>query len=242
MEDENIRSKEKAKKRMEGWTKFQNFIIDKGIWARLSRKAKALYPVLLSHAHYATRVGCLTVPTLKRETGLSKEDIPEARKELVDKGLIKIWRKGYLNFFQILDIYPQNMDTYPLEEVSIRKRRTHIPRNKTNGRFTSPQNTDNGSPQNTDAYLCPQNTDTKENKEYYKENGLEGSSSACPKSQASPSVDQLQSFKTGLVIEDQEQTRALLKNKSFEESIGFLEGQGLTHRQAYNTMLELRAT
>ena len=244
MEEENIRSEEKAKKRIEGWTKFQNFIIDKGIWAGLSRKAKALYPVLLSHAHYITRVGCLSVDTIKRETGLSKGDIPEARKELVDKGLIKIWRKGYLNFFQILDkdMYRQNTDTYPLEEVSIRKIRTHIPRNKANGRFASPQNTDNESPQDPDTYPYPQNTDTKENIEYYKENRLEGSASACLKSQASPSLDQIQNIKTGLVMEDPKQTRALLKNKNFNESMEVLCGRGSTRREAYNTILELRAT
>ena len=235
---------DKIQKWINGFTSIPNWIIETGIWAKLSPKAKSLYIPLRSHANYTIRVGCLTIPKLKEEVGLSKGYIPEAKKELEDKGLIKTWRKGFMWFYKVVDIkpegkYPQYADTYPSEGVSIRKTRTHTLRQKGNGRFTCPQNTDTVIPQNTDTYHCPHNTDTKENQEYNKDN-REGSSSACLNSQASPSFKNQENPKNELVRKNQEQIRALLKNKGVEESMGVLCGQGLTHSEAYNTILEFR--
>jgi len=235
----------KIQKWVNGFTTIPNWVIETGIWAKLSPKAKSLYIPLRSHANYTTRVGCLTIPKLKEEVGLSKGYIPEAKKELEDRGLIKTWRKGFMWFYKVLDNkpegkYPHYMDTYSPEEISIRKRRTHTPRQKGSGRFTCPQNTDNESPQNTDTYHCPQNTDTKENQEYYKDNSMAGSASACPKSQASPALDQPQNLKNGFIRENKEQIRALLKNKGFDEVIVVLCKQGLTRSEAYNAILGVR--
>lgn len=49
--------------------------------------------------------------------------------------------------------------------------------------------------------------------------------------------------KDRLVMKDQEQIKELLKDKDFNEAMEVLCGSvGLTHSEAYNTMLELRAT
>jgi len=80
----------------------------------------------------------------------------------------------------------------------------------------------------------------KEVKEEVKKELSEGSASACFESQPSPSLNQTQNHENRLVSENQEKIRALFKNKGSEAVLGILCGQGLTHSEAYNIILELR--
>jgi DNA-binding transcriptional regulator YhcF (GntR family) len=84
---------EKTLKRTGGWAKIPNFIIDTGIWAKLNPNAKAVYIVILSHAHYQTGVCSPNRETVAKEAGINVDGFFKARQELEEEGLIQTWRR-----------------------------------------------------------------------------------------------------------------------------------------------------
>jgi DNA-binding transcriptional regulator YhcF (GntR family) len=67
-------------------------IVDLGIWAKLSPKAKAVYIVLLRYAGYKNREAFPSVLTIAKAAGLNPKNVSRATAELVIHGLIKKWR------------------------------------------------------------------------------------------------------------------------------------------------------
>ena len=69
--------------------KFMHDIIDAGIWSRLSNASRALYPVLCSFTNEQFSFVWPATNELLRLTGFkTKKPLQQARKELVDAGLI----------------------------------------------------------------------------------------------------------------------------------------------------------
>lgn len=68
-------------------------IVDSGLWANLSYKARSVYVVLLRYASWNTGVCMPTQKTIANLSGIYRSSIPMATKELEIKGLIKVWMK-----------------------------------------------------------------------------------------------------------------------------------------------------
>ena len=151
------------------FSKFYHEIIKNGLWARLSNPAIQIYGVILIYAHYKTGWSYPTVKTLSLLSGVNKNLISRAIRELEHVGLIrksKIRKKSYFrNGYQIIPhpaIFPH------LLPVKIKKRKS--PLKGKDGRFKSvPSNMDSDIPLNIDTPVpsfvdsdtCPLNVDKK---------------------------------------------------------------------------------
>lgn len=110
---------------------FFHQVIDSGIWAKLSPKAKAVYPVLLRHAHYITRNASPSNGTISIKGNISQGNISSATDELVEAGLLKKWRKGWKVFYHLFtkeditlesaELYLKRKDTLPRKTVTYQR-------------------------------------------------------------------------------------------------------------------------
>jgi DnaD/phage-associated family protein len=75
------------------WFPFQLGLIHSGLWASLSKKAAAIFPVICAFADFKTGQCYPSTATVARLSGVSKFRVLEAIEELSRKGLLKV-RKG----------------------------------------------------------------------------------------------------------------------------------------------------
>jgi len=151
------------------FSKFYHEIVRNGFLTGLSSSAIRVYLVLLVYANYETGWSYPTVKTISRLSGVDKNRISKATKELDSFGLITKSRAGkrfeYKNYYRIVKhpkglfgICPENTD-----------KRRQIFRGK-DGKFEPvPKNTDNdiplnmdqGFPRSMESCVHPQMTDKK---------------------------------------------------------------------------------
>ncbi len=245
MKQENIISEEKVQKRLNGFTMVPNFVIDLGHFAKLKQNASKVYLVICSHAHYDTRVCSPNRETLALKAGIELGGFFRAREELVNAGLIKTWRHKINSTWHYKVIMTEKEREEELGKVwtkSIGNKskkgniRSKSIQRDSKGKFTGRNQSILADPINSTINHQRTESTTKENTIISKYNSNGGSDSACLNSQSSP-------LKIGLVMKDQEQIKALVKDKDFNEAMEVLCGPvgGLTHSEAYNTMLDLRA-
>lgn len=151
------------------FSKLYHEIIRNGLWAMLSSPAIRVYGVLLTYAHYETGWSYPTVKTISQLSGINKNLVFRAIRELELIGLIEK-RKGerrfaFRNAYRIIahpEIYPH------LLPPETEKRKT--PLKGQDGRFTHspsivdnecPVLVDNGSPSTVDICTCPLVVDKK---------------------------------------------------------------------------------
>ncbi len=112
------------------WSKLFHIVVDSGVWAALSPKARAVYGVLLRHTDDATRVCWPGNVLIAQEAGIHPNLVPRATEELVQRRLVKKWRKDRKNFYHLypkvkledllpgkmeISTPPQKMGSSPLE-------------------------------------------------------------------------------------------------------------------------------
>jgi DNA-binding transcriptional MocR family regulator len=151
------------------FSKFYHEIVKSELLAELSSSAVRVYLVILVYAHYNTGWSYPSVKTLSRLSGVNKNLISRAIRELEHVGFIrksKIRKKSYFrNGYQVIPhpaIFPH------LLPVKIKKRKS--PLKGKDGRFKSvPSNMDNDIPLNMDTPVpsfvdsdtCPHLVDNK---------------------------------------------------------------------------------
>lgn len=122
-----------------GWSKLFHLVVDRGVWAQLSGKARAVYIVLHRHVDDVTRICWPSIELIAREAGIHVRNVSAALAELERWHLIKRWRKDRKNFYHLYpadklkDLLPQRMDV----SSSPRKMDVSPPRKRRNvlGRF-----------------------------------------------------------------------------------------------------------
>jgi predicted transcriptional regulator len=135
------------------FSKFPQTIVRSGLLTKLSNPAIRVYLVLLTHANYHTGLSFPTVKTISRLSGVSKNLISKALKELVTSGLIGKFKGSkkfrYRNYYRIINMPKIILDAIPEKIYRPQK----ILRERS-GRFKSqkivpgliPSNTDNTIP------------------------------------------------------------------------------------------------
>lgn len=210
------------------FSKFRHEIVDSGLLERLSNRAIRVYLVILRHANYETGLSYPTVKTISKESGVNKNLISSATRELVLNGLIDKSRApkrfAFRNCYRIVkhlrirpDIIPRNTDKCRRYFHGKNGKFKPVPKNTDNG---IPQNTDSVIPKNTESDTYPKNTDKKKNLETLKRDKVldaAGSASARPKGQASPASNPKKS----------------LNAFTEEELHGFIKGVGLDRAKKY---------
>ncbi len=99
-----------------GWSKLFHIVVDRGVWAQLSGKARAVYIVLHRHVDDVTRICWPSIELIAREAGIHVRNVSAALAELERWHLIKRWRKDRKNFYHLYpadklkDLLPQKMD------------------------------------------------------------------------------------------------------------------------------------
>lgn len=99
-----------------GWSKLFHLVVDRGVWAQLSGKARAVYIVLQRHVDDVTRICWPSIELIAREAGIHVRNVSAALAELERWHLIKRWRKDRKNFYHLYpadklkDLLPQKMD------------------------------------------------------------------------------------------------------------------------------------
>ncbi len=121
-----------------GWSKLFHIVVDRGVWAQLSGKARAVYIVLHRHVDDVTRICWPSIELIAREAGIHVRNVSAALAELERWHLIKRWRKDRKNFYHLYpadklkDLLPQKMDisTSPrkMDVRPLRKRRNVLGR------------------------------------------------------------------------------------------------------------------
>lgn len=129
---------EGERQRESGWAKFFHVIVDRGVWACLSGKARVVYIVLLRHIDDITRNCWPGIGLIAREAGIHVRNVSAALAELERCHLIKRWRKRLKNFYRLYpadmlkDLLPQKMDVsvspQKMDVSPLRKRRNVLGR------------------------------------------------------------------------------------------------------------------
>jgi hypothetical protein len=158
------------------FSKIPHWVIESGIWAVLTPKAKAVYLTLWRFADFKGHIAFPTVPRLSELSGVSRGKISQATRELELRGLIQKKRAArrfnYRNVYRMVTTPPPRIDIYPQKTDKCRR----SSRGK-DGRFISspssmdnqhPSNADTQRPSNADIDIHPSNTDQKENLEILK--------------------------------------------------------------------------
>ncbi len=106
---------DRARGKEAGWAKLFHIVVERGVWAQLSWKAKAVYIVLHRHINDA-RICWPGIGLIALEAGIHVRNVSAALAELERWRLIKRWRKGLKNFYRLYpadslkDLLPQKMD------------------------------------------------------------------------------------------------------------------------------------
>ena len=217
------------------WSKLFHVVVRRGMWARLSNKAKAVYPVLHAHIDDNTRNCWPSNVLLAQEAGLHEKSVPAATEELVRRKLIKKWRKDRKNFYHLYteqeleDLLPFTMDVsqgpHKMDKSPLFKPRD------AKGRFIHPLSKDEPLPCPTDtappyetALEAPSDLDTNKNpsrrnreKEVSNKNLPAGSASALAGAKASPAFPDERTTKPRDWLET---TRRVVDNTSRSPNAG----------------------
>jgi len=151
------------------FSKFYHEIVKNGLWARLSNPAIRVYGVLLTYAHYKTGWSYPTVKTISGLSGVNKNLVYKAIRELELTGLIRKNKTKKKFFFRNSYQIVPHPEIYPHLLPEKRKKRKSLLKGK-DGRFTpAPSKMDNGCPLNMDNLIpsfvesdtCPLTMDKK---------------------------------------------------------------------------------
>ena len=116
-----LRSEQKSK----DFSKFPQTIVRSGLLAKLSNPAIRVYLVLLTYANYHTGLSFPLVKTITGLTGINKNLVYRALKELVASGLIEKSRgsKRYChrNFYRVINMPQIFLDALPEKKRKPRK-------------------------------------------------------------------------------------------------------------------------
>jgi len=220
------------------FSKLRHEIVDSGVLAGLSSAAIRVYLVILRYAHYETGLSYPTVEIISKLSGVNKNRIASATRELTLSGLIDKYRAGkkfgFRNCYRVIKHPKIAPDTIPENTDKCK----HFLRGE-DGRFTPvPENRENGIPQNRDDHIplsmesdtYPQKKDKKENLEINnRDKDLEraGSASACSKSQAEPALNSKKSLKNI----SKETIDGFIKDKGLEWVKGYLRKMGYDQKE-----------
>lgn len=221
-----------------GFSKFRHEIVNGGLLAQLSNRAIRVYLVILRHANYETGLSYPTVKTISKESGVNKNLISSATRELVLNGLIDKSRApkrfAFRNCYRIvkhlrirLGIIPRNTDKCRRYFHGKNGKFKPVPENAENG---IPQNTDNAIPRKTESDAFPKTTEKKKNLEIEnRDKDLEraGEASACSKSQASPALNSKKSLKTI----SKEELHQLIEEVGPERVRGYFRKKGYSEEE-----------
>ena len=133
-----------------GWAKLFHIVVDSGVWAQLSEKARAVYIVLLRHTDDITRNCWPGNELIAKEAGIHVRTVSAALAELERRHLIKKWRKDRKNFYHVYSkkdlicLLPAKMDV----STSPRKMAISPPRKSrdSRGRFIRPSTMEKPAP------------------------------------------------------------------------------------------------
>jgi hypothetical protein len=220
------------------FSKFRHEIVDKELLARLSNAAIRVYLVILRYANYDTGSSYPTVKTISKLSGVNRNRVSSATRELVLHGLIDKSRArknfAFRNLYRVIK-YPKIVpDIIPRNTDKCRK----LPRDE-DGKFKPiPRNTDNDIPHsaddlvtaNRDSNTFPLNTDKKENLETKKRDKVletAGSASARPKGQAEPASNSNKSLKAF----SKETINGFIKDKGLAWLKDYLRKQGYDEKE-----------
>ncbi len=225
------------------FSKFRHEIVDEGLLAHLSNGAVRVYLVILRHANYKTGLSYPTVKTICKESGVNKNLISSATRELVLNGLIdKVKtskRFAFRNCYRTIKHPKAPPCTIPKNTDKCRRyfqgkdgKFSEIPENT---EHRVPINTDNGVPSNTDkCHTCPSNTDKKKNLEILKNRDkvldAPGSALARPNGQAEPGSNPKKSLK-GI---SKETIHGFIKEKGLEWVKKYLQNSGYDEKEIEN--------
>lgn len=87
------------------WFPFPHEIVRSGLWQKLSKRAKAVYPVICTFADFKTGECYPSIRTLHELSGIGRGWVSAALNELVKAGLIRRWsgqRDGESNRYKIV--------------------------------------------------------------------------------------------------------------------------------------------
>lgn len=120
------------------FSKRPHWIVREGLWAALLPGEKAVLGVLEDFAHYTTHVTNVTITTICKKSGCSKETVIKSIKHLQELGIVKKWHhKGRCHYQVYLswDKIPIEAETYLREKgISPNKPERYHPR-QTDGTF-----------------------------------------------------------------------------------------------------------
>jgi hypothetical protein len=126
------------------FAKFYNEVIDSGVWAVLSPKARAVYPVLVRHADSTTRNCRPGVKRLASKAGINIRTVSAATEELVKCGVIK---KSWVGRRIIYHVHNDVQLKARLSVPTRKDRRTSpVRRRDSSGRFIHPLTMDGSFP------------------------------------------------------------------------------------------------
>ena len=82
--------------------KLPHWIDDSGALAAFPGNTVKVLHVLVRRAHYITGIGRVGNKRIAKEAGVSFSSVSEHLKKLKFAGVIKIWRQGWVRYYQIL--------------------------------------------------------------------------------------------------------------------------------------------
>jgi hypothetical protein len=224
------------------FSKFRHEIVDEGLLAHLSNGAVRVYLVILRHANYETGLSFPTVKTICKESGVNKNLISSATRELVLNGLIDKVKTSkrftFRNCYRTIKHPKAPPCTIPKNTDKCRRyfqgkdgKFKPVPENT---ETDIPKNTDNGIPGNTEFDTCPKNSDKKKNLEIVKNRDkvldAPGSVLARPNGQAEPGLNSKKSLK-GI---SKETIHGFIKEKGLEWVKKYLRKSGYDEKEIEN--------
>ena len=144
------------------FSRLPRILVTSGLLTKLSNPAIRVYLVILTYANYQTGLSYPTVKTISRLSGINKNLISKALKELILSGLVEKYKGSerfrYRNYYRIIRMPGVNLYNIPGKKQNPRR----LLRGE-NGKFTSfeltcepvPSNTEYPVPSLTESDTCP---------------------------------------------------------------------------------------
>jgi len=120
---------------------FKGMILD-GTWAKLSNAAKAVYPVVKACSDFSSGEACPTYTQIMEFSGLKKEAVRNALKELTGLGLVDTEKVGRANRYRVIEkmaVSPTKTATFVYSQKNFGEAREELKSYVTTGKCANPQ-------------------------------------------------------------------------------------------------------